>query len=65
MSGKENAKRKTAAREISVKVDGLEVQMNGFVMDVFQEVVVGLVRSLGDQNEEKKIELIIEEAPAK
>ncbi len=60
MSGKKSAARGTEARKITLKVNGVEVSLNGFVMDVFQEVVTGLVRTLGDEDERAKIELVIE-----
>lgn len=47
------------AREISLKIDGREIELNGFVQDTFQEVVVGLVRSLGGENEQGTIEITV------
>ncbi len=54
-NSKEN--HRTRDREVSLKINGEVVDMNGFVQDVFQEVVVGLVRSLGSENPEGKIEI--------
>lgn len=62
MPGKQETERGPAAREVHLKVDGKEVALNGFVRDVFQETVVGLVRTLGTDDEEARIELTIEPA---
>jgi hypothetical protein len=35
------------------------VELNGYVMDVFQEVVVGLVRALGSENPDAAITVSI------
>ena len=47
-------------RQVTLSIDGSPVQLNGFVKDVFQEVVVGLVRSLGDEDPSGRIELLVE-----
>ncbi len=59
MSGKQNAPRKSDSRKIELTIDGQTVPLNGYVMDVFQEVVVGLVRALGDENPAGHIEIDI------
>ncbi|TVQ40861.1 MAG: hypothetical protein EA384_01820 [Spirochaetaceae bacterium] len=46
-------------RQVTLSIDGSPVQLNGFVKDVFQEVVVGLVRSLGDEDPAGRIELLV------
>ncbi len=51
-----------ASREVTLAIDGVPVQLNGFVKDVFQEVVVGLVRSLGDEDPQGRIELLVSAA---
>ncbi len=63
MPGKPTTKRRPRDRKIQLVVDGAEVKLNGFVKDVFQETVVGIVRALGTVDESKSIELIISEAP--
>ena len=42
-----------------MRIDGVEVYLNGFVADVLQEVVTGVVRSLGDENERGRIEITV------
>lgn len=59
MSGKREVPRKTESREIKVTIDGQTVPLNGYVMDVFQEVVVGLVRALGDENADGAIQVTV------
>ena len=51
-----------ANREVTLAIDGVPLQLNGFVKDVFQEVVVGLVRSLGDEDPQGRIELLVSAA---
>ncbi|MDA3948889.1 MAG: hypothetical protein PF508_06645 [Spirochaeta sp.] len=63
MSGKRNVERRGPARDISLRVDGRDVELNGFVLDVFQETVTALVRTLGTENEDGRIELEIGAAP--
>ena len=63
MPGKNETRRGPSPREVRLKVDGREVELNGFVEDVFQETVVGLVRALGTDDEEGSIELTIGPAP--
>lgn len=46
-------------REVTLTIDGTPVVVNGFVKDVFQQVVVGLVRSLGDEDADGRIEILI------
>lgn len=46
-------------REVTLAIDGAPVVMNGFVKDVLQHVVVGLVRSLGDEESNGRIEILI------
>lgn len=59
MTGKVETKRGGSPREVVLKVDGREVELNGFVRDVFQETVVGLIRALGTDDEGSLIELTI------
>jgi hypothetical protein len=59
MPGKNETRRGSAPREVHLEVDGHEVELNGFVADIFQEAVVGLVRALGTDDEEGRIELTI------
>ncbi len=50
---------RSSLREVALTIDGTPVVMNGFVKDVFQQVVVGLVRSLGDEDADGRIEVLI------
>ena len=59
MPGKDETERGSAPRDVHLTVDGKEVKLNGFVQDVFQETVVGIVRALGTDDEEARIELTI------
>jgi len=59
MSGKRDVPRKTESREVELAINGTAVELNGYVMDVFQEVVVGLVRALGDENPDAAITVSI------
>lgn len=59
MPGKKETSRKSEPREVSLTVDGKEVVLNGFVQDMFQEALVGLVRALGTEKESGRIELTI------
>ncbi|MFP4153128.1 MAG: hypothetical protein ACLFR8_10875 [Alkalispirochaeta sp.] len=59
MSGKRDVPRKTDSREVELAINGTVVELNGYVMDVFQEVVVGLVRALGDENPDASITVSI------
>jgi len=59
MTGKRDVPRKTESREVTLSINGHAVELNGYVMDVFQEVTVGLVRALGDENADGTIELRI------
>ena len=59
MPGKSETERGSAPRDVNLTVDGKEVKLNGFVQDVFQETVVGIVRALGTDDEEARIELTI------
>lgn len=59
MPGKTETRRGASPREVHLTVDGRDVKLNGFVADVFQETVVGLVRALGTDDEEGSIELTI------
>lgn len=59
MTGKRDVPRKTESREVALTINGHAVELNGYVMDVFQEVTVGLVRALGDENAHGTIELRI------
>ena len=63
MRGKDETRRGSSPRAVRLTVDGREVKLNGFVEDVFQETVVGLVRALGSDDEAGSIELTI--GPAK
>ncbi|GEM_PF-4247679 len=47
-------------RKISLTVDGKHVGLNGFVQDVFQEVILALIRSLGTVDGDQAIELRLE-----
>jgi len=58
MAGKKTG-RSSGDREISLRIDGQQVELNGFVQDAFQETIIGLVRSLGDENEKGSIEVRI------
>ena len=62
MPGKPTTKRRPRERTVRLVVDGAEVKLNGFVKDVFQETVVGIVRALGTEDESKAIELTVSEA---
>ena len=53
MSGKRNVERQKPVRNVTLRVDGHQVELNGFVLDVFQETVTALVRSLGTENERR------------
>ena len=59
MPGKHTAPRRGANRPVTLEVNGKPVDINGYVMDVFQEVVVGLVRSLGTENTEESITISV------
>lgn len=61
MSGK-NTQRSTGERAVTMHIDGKPVELNGFVQDVFQEVIVGLVRSLGHNDETGALEIRIASA---
>lgn len=63
MSGKQTTRRQGAPRTVELSVGGQPVALNGYVMDVFQEVVVGLVRALGGENPEQEIRLTIGAQP--
>lgn len=60
MPGKRAVERGETARGVEVTVGGKKVELNGFVEDVIQEVVVGLIRSLGTDDEQESIEVRIE-----
>ena len=62
MPGKPTAKRRSSDRTVRLVVDGKEVKLNGFVKDVFQETVVGIVRALGTEDESAAIELTVSRA---
>lgn len=57
--GHRNGEERSPERRVVLNVGGKPVEMNGFVQDLFQEVVVGLVRSLGSQDVHARIELSI------
>ena len=59
MPGKKRVERKEAARSVELTVGEKRVELNGFVEDVIEEVVVALVRSLGTEDPEAKIEVTI------
>lgn len=59
MSGKREVTRKPEPRAVTLRINGHEVSLNGYVMDVFQEVTLGLVRALGEENTNGEIELRI------
>ncbi|HKK49717.1 MAG TPA: hypothetical protein VJ932_11515 [Alkalispirochaeta sp.] len=59
MPGKHTAPRRGDNRPVTLQVNGRTVDINGYVMDVFQEVVVGLVRSLGTENPEETITISV------
>lgn len=42
-------------REVTMSIDGTELQLNGFVQDVTQEVILALVRALGDVDEDGEV----------
>jgi len=56
----ERPRKLTTKRKISLTVDGKHVGLNGFVQDVFQEVILALIRSLGTVDGNKVIELRLE-----
>lgn len=58
MAGK-RTDRTTGTRQITMTINGQPVELNGFVQDAFQEVITGLVRSLGEEDETGAIELHI------
>jgi hypothetical protein len=43
-------------------VDGHDVELNGYVADVFQETILALVRTLGTEDEQARIEVTIHRA---
>jgi hypothetical protein len=59
VSGKREVPRKEKSREVELAVDGKKVSINGYVMDVFEEVVVGLVRALGEENPDGEIRVTV------
>lgn len=59
MNGKREVPRKEKSREVELAVDGKKVSINGYVMDVFEEVVVGLVRALGEENPDGEIRVTV------
>jgi hypothetical protein len=58
MPGKNDAPRQDT-RTVQLTVNGLPVELNGFVMDVFQETIVGLVKALGTEKPEGTITVTI------
>ncbi len=44
-------------RQVTVTINGVQIELNGFVQDLFQEVTVALVRSLGGENPDGSIEV--------
>jgi hypothetical protein len=54
-----NEKHRISERTVDLVVDGHPVEMNGFVQDLFQEVLVGLVRSLGTEDPDGRIEVVV------
>ena len=60
MPGKKTDRNHTlSTREIHLKVDDQEIELNGFVQDVFQETIVALVRSLRACDERLSIGITI------
>jgi hypothetical protein len=59
VNGKREVPRKEKSREVELAVDGKKVSINGYVMDVFEEVVVGLVRALGEENPDGEIRVTV------
>ncbi|MFW5827886.1 MAG: molybdopterin-guanine dinucleotide biosynthesis protein B [Alkalispirochaeta sp.] len=59
MPGKHTAPRRGDNRTVTLQVNGKPVDINGYVMDVFQEVAVGLVRSLGTENTDDSITISV------
>lgn len=59
MTGKRDVERRMEAREVTLRVDGVEVDLNGYVKDVFQETVLALVRTLGTEDPDRTIEVSI------
>lgn len=59
MAGTSNAPRREAAREVRLVVNGESVPLNGFVQDLLQETVVGIVRALQRLDEDAPIQLTI------
>ncbi|TVR68406.1 MAG: hypothetical protein EA427_10880 [Spirochaetaceae bacterium] len=58
-----NQQHRISERKVELKVGGSPVELNGFVQDLFQEVLVGLVRSLGTEDPSKRIEVLIDAEP--
>lgn len=59
MPGKHAVQRRGDDRSVTLQVDGTPVELNGYVMDVFQEVVLGLVKSLGTEDPAGEITLTV------
>lgn len=59
MPGREATGREISAREVHLTVNEKEVELNGFVKDMFQETVIGMVRALGTDDENGSIRLTI------
>lgn len=50
---------RSAQRDVYVEVNGESLSLNGFVQDLFQEVIVGLIRSLGEADEASTIRITV------
>lgn len=59
MPGKHTVQRRGDDRAVTLQIDGSPVELNGYVMDVFQEVVLGLVKSLGTEDPTGEITLTV------
>jgi len=59
MPGRTKTKRTPRIRTVRLDVGGSQVRLNGFVQDVFRETLVGLVRSLGTEDEKAEIRITI------
>lgn len=52
-------------RSVTLTVDGVEVPMNGFVMEVFEETLRALVRTLHTEDERGELVLRIGADPSR
>lgn len=57
----EQGKTKQEYRLVEIYVGEEKLELNGFVMDLFQETICGMVRALGTHDTSKTIKVIIKE----